>query len=73
MAQLRDAGREATPKGLIALNLAALLAAGGHTAAGAASLARQLDAALDAALAGSAQAADVIDELRSRRDKRRGA
>lgn len=71
--RLEKAQRESTPEGVIALGLAELLAAGGHTASGAASLARELRATLDAALAGAPKAADIVDELQSRRERRRGA
>lgn len=65
--RLTDAGRLETTKGAVVMHLAALFAAGDHTAAGAASLARQLLAAEEAALAGSKSTADAMDELAERR------
>jgi hypothetical protein len=71
--ELTAAGRVDTPKGRITLLLASQLAAGGHTASGAAALARQLEASLDAALDGALKSADGVDELKDRRERRRGA
>jgi hypothetical protein len=66
-AQLREAGRESSPRGALALVLAETLAAGGHTASGAAALARELQATLDAALAGAPRSGDALDEIGRRR------
>lgn len=68
--RLAAAGREADPLGAQALLLAEMLAAGGHTAAGAASLSRELRAAMDAALAGAPAEPDALDELARRRDRK---
>lgn len=57
-----------TPDGAVALHLAELLDQGGHTGPSAASLARELRAACTAALAGTGDGADLIDELRAKRD-----
>ena len=69
--KLRETGRDRTPEGVLALQLARTLAAGGHTASGSAALARELRATLDAATAGARQAADTVDELLKRREQRR--
>lgn len=65
--QLSDADRLDTPAGVTVLHLAQLLENGNHTAAGAASLARELRAAMDVALRGAAKQGDEIDELTARR------
>jgi hypothetical protein len=67
--QLATVGREATPEGVIALGLAGLLDAGGHTASGAAALARELRVTLTAALV-DARPASALDELKARRAAR---
>lgn len=65
--RLTAAGRLDTTKGAVVMHLAALFAAGQHTAAGAAALSRQLLAAEEAALAGAKTQADAMDELEARR------
>ncbi|MFI2278258.1 hypothetical protein ACH45F_38460 [Catenuloplanes sp. NPDC020197] len=71
--RLTNAGRESTPEGEIALTLAAALAEGGHTASGLAALAKELRATLAAALEGAPVEPDLVDELKERRARRRGA
>lgn len=66
-AELRAASRENSPEGAIALNLARMLAEGGHTASGAAALARELRATLEAATKDAPKRADSLDELAERR------
>lgn len=66
-AVLEAAGRLDTPQGAHVAHLAQLFATGPHTAAGAASLSRELRAALDSALAGVPPTADALDELAARR------
>ena len=70
---LDDAERVDTPLGAIALELAGILAEGGHTASGVAALSKELRGALSAALDGAPQAPDLVDELKARRERRRGA
>ena len=70
---LAAAGREHAPAGVLALRLAAMVDEGGHTASGAAALARQLLATMDTALAGAPKAADKLDEIAQRRARKVGA
>ena len=65
--QLEEAERLDTPEGALVLHLAMLFALGQHTAAGAASLSRELRAAMDVALRGAPAKADAVDELMERR------
>lgn len=65
--QLAAADRLETPEGAHVMHLARLFAAGNHTASGAASLSRELRAALAEALKGAPAAADKLDELAARR------
>lgn len=65
--ELAAAGRLDTPAGASVMHLASLFAAGNHTAAGAASLHRELRAALEVALRGAKTKADAMDELAARR------
>lgn len=65
--QLEDAERLDTPDGAHVMLLAQLFAAGNHTAAGAASLSRELRAAMEVALRGAPVKADKLDELAARR------
>lgn len=67
---LEAAERLGTSEGAQALMLAEMLASGSHTASGAASLSRELRAALQDALAGAAKAADRLDELAARRGRK---
>ncbi|WP_327029720.1 hypothetical protein OG989_04140 [Micromonospora sp. NBC_01740] len=71
--ELAAAGRADTSKGAIALRLAETLADGGHTASGIAALAKELRATIDEALKGAKEAGDGLDELKARRERRRGA
>lgn len=71
--ELTKANRAVTSKGAIALRLAETLADGGHTASGIAALAKELRATLDEALKGAEEAGDEVDELKARRERRRGA
>ncbi|MEV1321968.1 hypothetical protein AB0J14_38470 [Micromonospora arborensis] len=70
---LVKAGRDDTPEGAIALRLAETLADGGHTASGIAALAKELRATVESALKGAETASDGVDELKQRRERRRGA
>lgn len=65
--QLAEAERLDTPDGQHVMHLAELFALGKHTAAGAASLSRELRAAMEVALRGSKKTADAMDELAERR------
>lgn len=65
--QLEAVGRLDTPEGVHVLTLAALFAAGGHTSSGAASLSRELRAAMEMALKGAPAVPDEMDELAERR------
>lgn len=56
-----------TPEGAHALHLAELLAAGSHTASGAAALSKELRAAMTEALKDAPVTADRLDELEARR------
>lgn len=68
--RLESAGRLDLPEGEHVMLLAEMLAAGGHTASGAASLSRELRAAMDSALEGAPKVADDIDELTARRERK---
>lgn len=68
--QLVGADRLDTPEGALVMFLAELFAAGGHTAAGAASLSRELRAAMELALRGAPRQADFLDELDERRRRK---
>jgi hypothetical protein len=70
---LAKADRIETAEGALALYLAGQLDAGGHTGSQTAALAREYRAALDAATRGASNASSALDELRTRRAKRRGA
>jgi hypothetical protein len=65
--RLEVAERLGTPEGEHVLLLARLLATSEHTAAGAASLSRELRAAMDDALKDAPREADKLDELAARR------
>lgn len=64
---LEKAGRADSPEGAHVLLLAELFAASGHTAAGAASLSRELRAAMEVALKDAPREPDRVDELAARR------
>lgn len=68
--QLTTAERLDSPEGAHVMHLADLFANGQHTAAGAASLSRELRAAMEMALMGAPKAADALDELANRRRKK---
>jgi len=65
--QLETAERLESPEGALVMHLAELFAAGEHTAAGAASLSRELRAAMEVALRGAPKQGDAVDELLARR------
>lgn len=74
VAELEAAGREASPLGLAAVVLARRLDnSSNESGAAIAALARQLRDTLGAAMAGAQKAADPLDELRERRDRKRSA
>lgn len=66
-AQLEAADRLDSPEGALVMHLARLFEAGQHTASGAASLSRELRAAMEEALKGAPAKADSLDELAARR------
>lgn len=66
-ATLDQAGRLGLPEGAHVMYLAELLAAGKHTAAGAAALSKELRTAMERALQGAPQQPDELDELAARR------
>ena len=69
---LESVDRLETPSGAAAMGLAAVLDEGSPS--GTAAVAKEYRAAMDAALAGVAAEADLVDELRARREQRfRGA
>lgn len=65
--RLEAAERLDSPEGALVMTLARLFAAGEHTSSGAASLSRELRAAMDVALQGAPTEADSLDELARRR------
>lgn len=69
-AQLEGAGRLDTPEGAHVMLLAELFATGQHTSSGAATLSRELRAALEVAMRGAAKKADAVDELSERRRRK---
>lgn len=72
--QLEQVERLDSPEGAHVMHLANLFANGQHTAAGAASLSKELRAAMEMALKGAPKAADALDELsKRRRQKATGA
>ena len=70
--ELESRGVLDTPQGEHVLMLATLLATGGHTTSGAATLSRELRAAREDALRFARKAADAVDELQQRRRALRG-
>jgi hypothetical protein len=66
-------GRADSPDGVTALYAARMLDAGGHTGSAASSLMRELRACVVAATKGASMGTDLVDELRAKRDRRRGA
>ncbi len=63
--KLESVGRLDCPEGALVMELAQMMTAGrgNHTAAGAASLSRELRAAMEAAMADARPEADVIDHI----------
>lgn len=72
IAELEEAKRLDTVLGQSALALASRIEAGQDTGAGLASLVKQLQTTIAAAVEGANQDADPVDELRALRDKKRG-
>jgi len=68
---LAEADREASVAGQVALELAVRVANRKELGSSVASLAKQLRETMAEALAGVAQAADPLDEIRARRDAKR--
>lgn len=68
--QLGQVERLDSPEGAHVMHLANLFANGQHTAAGAASLSKELRAAMEMALKGAPKAADALDELAKRRHQK---
>jgi len=68
--QLDAADRLETPEGTHVMLLVELFANGKHTAAGAASLSKELRSAMELALRGAAKQADALDELSARRTRK---
>ena len=68
--RLEAADRLDSPEGSHVLHLATLFALGQHTAAGAASLSKELRAAMDAAMKDAPRAGDALDELHERRQRK---
>ena len=73
LATLRSAGRDETVAGAAALALAEILDAGNQSGSAAAALVKELRATMDEALAGVRTTTSLVDELRARRDAKRGA
>jgi len=71
--ELEAVGRLGSVAGQIALVLARRIGSRRETGAATASLARELSTTMDKALGGVAQAADPLDEIRARRDRKRSA
>ncbi len=71
--ELEAVGRLQSVAGQVALELAFRVASPFESGAAVASLAKQFGEAMDRALAGVAQAADPLDEIRARRDAKRSA
>ncbi len=69
--ELDEVGRLGTVAGQAALVLAERIASRRETGAATAALAKQLSATMDKALGGVAKAADPLDEIRARRDRKR--
>jgi len=71
--ELEAVGRLESVAGQLALELARRVASGYESGAAVASLVKELRATMAAALAGLAPAPDALDELRTRRDRKRSA
>lgn len=72
-AELQAVGRLDTVAGQAALTLAARVDAQAETGAALAALVKQLHATMATATADASESLDVLDELRARREARRGA
>lgn len=68
--QLEAVQRLDTPEGAHVMHLATLFVSGNHTAAGAASLSKELRAAMEDAVKGAPKQADRLDELAARREQK---
>jgi hypothetical protein len=73
LAELSAAGRESTALGTAALALAARIDVGADTGSALASAVKQLGATMAEALQGVRGSTSLLDELRARRDAKRGA
>jgi len=71
--ELEAAGRLQSVAGQVALELAYRVASPHETGAAVAALAKQLHLTMTEALGGVAKAADPLDEIRARRDRKRSA
>ncbi len=71
--ELDAAGRLQSAFGQVALELARRIGSRRETGAATAALARELPRQMTAALAGVERAADPLDEIRARRDRKRSA
>ena len=71
--ELEAAGRLASVAGQIALLLAGRIGSRRESGAATAALAKQFFVTMDEALGGMAKAADPLDEIRARRDRKRAA
>ncbi len=71
--ELEAAGRGGSVAGQLAVLLARRVGSRRETGAATAALARELSATMTKALAGVANAADPLDEIRARRDRKRSA
>lgn len=72
-ATLESAGRLDTVAGAAALALAEILDSGGQSGSSAAALVKELRATIAEALEGVRTTSSLVDELRARRDAKRGA
>ncbi len=70
--ELDEVGRLGTVGGQLAVLLAHRVASRRETGSATAALAKQLHLAMTEALGGVAKAADPLDEIRARRDRKRG-
>ena len=71
--ELEQAGQLGSVTGLIAMELAYRVGSGHETSAAVSALVKELRATMTAALAGVDRAADPLDEIRVRRDRKRSA
>lgn len=73
LAELTSAGRESTAMGRACLALAARIDAKADTGSALAGAVKQLEASMESATRGAQTQRTALDELRSRRDAKRGA